>query len=95
MCLRLFVCVCRIIFTISAKSSLFSYHLYETQITIYRIQDKPEGEVHELDQTILTALFKSQHLSPPEQLSLGKYLTKNHIKNEFYYLITRIVVQSI
>lgn len=47
------------------------------QITIYRIQDKPEGEVHELDQTILTALFKSQHLSPPEQLSLGKYYQLN------------------
>ncbi|XP_037034801.1 transient receptor potential cation channel trpm isoform X3 [Bradysia coprophila] len=46
-------------------------------ITVYRIQEKPEGEVHELDQTILTALFKSQHLSPPEQLSLA--LTWNRV----------------
>lgn len=44
---------------------------------MYRIQEKPEGEVHELDQTILTALFKSQHLSPPEQLSLA--LTWNRV----------------
>ncbi|XP_055688814.1 transient receptor potential cation channel trpm isoform X3 [Lutzomyia longipalpis] len=40
-------------------------------ITVFRIQDRPEGDVQELDQTILTALFKSQHLSPPEQLSLA------------------------
>jgi len=31
----------------------------------------------ELDQTILTALFKSQHLSPSEQLSLA--LTWNRV----------------
>lgn len=48
-----------------------------TQITVYRIQEKPEGEIQELDQTILTALFKSQHLSPPEQLSLA--LTWNRV----------------
>lgn len=30
-----------------------------------------------MDQTILTALFKSQHLSPPEQLSLA--LTWNRV----------------
>ncbi|XP_014296022.1 transient receptor potential cation channel trpm isoform X2 [Microplitis demolitor] len=37
-------------------------------ITVFRItQDGP----HELDQTILTALFKSQQLSPTEQLSLA------------------------
>lgn len=47
------------------------------QITVFRIQEKPEGESHELDQTILTALFKSQHLSPPEQLSLA--LTWNRV----------------
>lgn len=47
------------------------------QITVYRIQEKPEGETQELDQTILTALFKSQHLSPPEQLSLA--LTWNRV----------------
>lgn len=47
------------------------------QITVYRIQEKPEGEIQELDQTILTALFKSQHLSPPEQLSLA--LTWNRV----------------
>ncbi|KAL5289513.1 TRPM7 family protein [Megaselia abdita] len=46
-------------------------------ITVYRIQEKPEGEAEELDQTILTALFKSQHLSPPEQLSLA--LTWNRV----------------
>ncbi|XP_026835812.1 transient receptor potential cation channel trpm isoform X3 [Drosophila erecta] len=46
-------------------------------ITVFRIQEKPEGEAQELDQTILTALFKSQHLSPPEQLSLA--LTWNRV----------------
>ncbi|XP_054741351.1 transient receptor potential cation channel trpm isoform X4 [Anastrepha obliqua] len=46
-------------------------------ITVFRIQEKPEGETQELDQTILTALFKSQHLSPPEQLSLA--LTWNRV----------------
>lgn len=48
----------------------------EVQITIFRMsdeQDKPQ----ELDQTILTALFKSQHLSPSEQLSLA--LTWNRV----------------
>ncbi|XP_049292900.1 transient receptor potential cation channel trpm isoform X5 [Anopheles funestus] len=46
-------------------------------ITVFRIQDRPEGNTQELDQTILTALFKSQHLSPPEQLSLA--LTWNRV----------------
>ncbi|XP_052873774.1 transient receptor potential cation channel trpm [Anopheles cruzii] len=46
-------------------------------ITVFRIQDRPEGNIQELDQTILTALFKSQHLSPPEQLSLA--LTWNRV----------------
>ncbi|XP_053674658.1 transient receptor potential cation channel trpm [Anopheles nili] len=46
-------------------------------ITVFRIQDRPEGKTQELDQTILTALFKSQHLSPPEQLSLA--LTWNRV----------------
>lgn len=46
-------------------------------ITVFRIQDRPEGKIQELDQTILTALFKSQHLSPPEQLSLA--LTWNRV----------------
>lgn len=40
-------------------------------ITIYRIGEKNDQTRHELDQTILTALFKSQHLSPTEQLSLA------------------------
>ncbi|XP_045461707.1 transient receptor potential cation channel trpm isoform X20 [Harmonia axyridis] len=40
-------------------------------ITIYRIAEKNDQTRHELDQTILTALFKSQHLSPTEQLSLA------------------------
>ncbi|XP_066138176.1 transient receptor potential cation channel trpm isoform X6 [Euwallacea fornicatus] len=40
-------------------------------ITIYRIADKYDQKPQELDQTILTALFKSQHLSPTEQLSLA------------------------
>lgn len=46
-------------------------------ITVFRIQDRTDGDVQELDQTILTALFKSQHLSPPEQLSLA--LTWNRV----------------
>ncbi|CAG9564213.1 unnamed protein product [Danaus chrysippus] len=41
-------------------------------ITIFRIQERAEGgEVQELDQVILTALFRAQHLSPSEQLSLA------------------------
>lgn len=44
---------------------------------MYRIQESPEGETQELDHIILTALFKSQHLSPPEQLSLA--LTWNRV----------------
>lgn len=47
------------------------------QITVYRIQESPDGETQELDHIILTALFKSQHLSPPEQLSLA--LTWNRV----------------
>ncbi|KAK4884574.1 hypothetical protein RN001_000845 [Aquatica leii] len=46
-------------------------------ITIFRISEKYEGQIQELDQTILTALFKSQHLSPSEQLSLA--LTWNRV----------------
>lgn len=44
------------------------------QITVFRISDQHSQE---LDQTILTALFKSQHLSPSEQLSLA--LTWNRV----------------
>ncbi|XP_068894200.1 transient receptor potential cation channel trpm isoform X14 [Tenebrio molitor] len=40
-------------------------------ITVFRIADKYDQKPQELDQTILTALFKSQHLSPTEQLSLA------------------------
>lgn len=47
------------------------------QITVFRITDRPEETSQELDQTILTALFKSQHLSPSEQLSLA--LTWNRV----------------
>ena len=50
---------------------------YKNLITVFRIQDRPEGKIQELDQTILTALFKSQHLSPSEQLSLA--LTWNRV----------------
>lgn len=50
---------------------------FKNLITVFRIQDRPEGKVQELDQTIITALFKSQHLSPPEQLSLA--LTWNRV----------------
>ncbi|CAO1309963.1 unnamed protein product [Diamesa hyperborea] len=50
---------------------------HKNLITVFRIQDRPEGKVQELDQTIITALFKSQHLSPPEQLSLA--LTWNRV----------------
>ncbi|XP_069671775.1 transient receptor potential cation channel trpm isoform X1 [Periplaneta americana] len=46
-------------------------------ITVFRITDRPEEKSQELDQTILTALFKSQHLSPSEQLSLA--LTWNRV----------------
>lgn len=48
---------------------------YKNLITVFRIG--PEAKVHELDQTIITALFKSQHLSPSEQLSLA--LTWNRV----------------
>lgn len=48
---------------------------YKNLITIFRIG--PEAKVQELDQTIITALFKSQHLSPSEQLSLA--LTWNRV----------------
>lgn len=58
-------------------SSYYYYYFSYLQITVFRIQEKPEGEAQELDQTILTALFKSQHLSPPEQLSLA--LTWNRV----------------
>jgi transient receptor potential cation channel subfamily M member 3 len=45
---------------------------YKNLITVFRIQDRSDhGKVQELDQTIITALFRSQHLSPPEQLSLA------------------------
>lgn len=46
---------------------------------MFRISDRTggEGNAQELDQTILTALFKSQHLSPSEQLSLA--LTWNRV----------------
>lgn len=47
------------------------------QITVFRISDRAEGKSQELDQTILTALFKSQHLTPSEQLSLA--LTWNRV----------------
>lgn len=50
---------------------------FKNLITVYRIQDRPEGRIQELDQTIITALFRSQHLSPPEQLSLA--LTWNRV----------------
>lgn len=50
-------------------------------ITVFRISDRSESQegrtTQELDQTILTALFKSQHLSPSEQLSLA--LTWNRV----------------
>jgi len=44
---------------------------FKFQITIFRIADKYDQKPQELDQIILTALFKSQHLSPTEQLSLA------------------------
>lgn len=47
------------------------------QITIFRISERSEVKTQELDQTILTALFKSQHLTPSEQLSLA--LTWNRV----------------
>lgn len=58
-------------------SELLQITKYKNLITVFRIQDRPEGKVQELDQTIITALFKSQHLSPPEQLSLA--LTWNRV----------------
>lgn len=54
-------------------------------ITVFRIQDRPDGDAQELDQTILTALFKSQHLSPPEQLSLALTWNRSDIaKSEIF-----------
>jgi hypothetical protein len=53
------------------------YAFSQFQITVFRITDRPEEASQELDQTILTALFKSQHLSPSEQLSLA--LTWNRV----------------
>lgn len=44
---------------------------------MFRITERSEGKIQELDQTILTALFKSQHLTPSEQLSLA--LTWNRV----------------
>lgn len=55
---------------VSTKSSLITYY-FCPQITIFRIADKYDQKPQELDQIILTALFKSQHLSPTEQLSLA------------------------
>ncbi|XP_027836600.2 transient receptor potential cation channel trpm [Aphis gossypii] len=49
---------------------------HKNMITIFRMSDGQEKS-QELDQTILTALFKSQHLSPSEQLSLA--LTWNRV----------------
>ncbi|XP_065168332.1 transient receptor potential cation channel trpm isoform X4 [Atheta coriaria] len=46
-------------------------------ITVFRISDRLDSRAQELDQTILTALFKSQHLTPSEQLSLA--LTWNRV----------------
>jgi len=51
--------------------------VFSWQITVFRISDLVEGSAQELDQTILTALFKSQHLSPSDQLSLA--LTWNRV----------------
>ncbi|KAJ1521079.1 hypothetical protein ONE63_002785 [Megalurothrips usitatus] len=45
-------------------------------ITVFRMSDR-QDVAPELDQTILTALFKSQHLSPSEQLQLA--LTWNRV----------------
>jgi transient receptor potential cation channel subfamily M protein 3 len=50
---------------------------YKNLITVYRIQDRPDAKNTELDQTIITALFRSQHLTPSEQLSLA--LTWNRV----------------
>lgn len=44
---------------------------------MFRISDRLDSRAQELDQTILTALFKSQHLTPSEQLSLA--LTWNRV----------------
>lgn len=46
---------------------------FKNLITVFRIQDRSDHGKgsQELDQTIITALFRSQHLSPPEQLSLA------------------------
>ncbi|PNF30784.1 hypothetical protein B7P43_G06168, partial [Cryptotermes secundus] len=58
-------------------SELLQCTLKKNLITVFRITDRPEETSQELDQTILTALFKSQHLSPSEQLSLA--LTWNRV----------------
>ncbi|XP_017773710.1 PREDICTED: transient receptor potential cation channel trpm isoform X3 [Nicrophorus vespilloides] len=46
-------------------------------ITVFRISEHLDSRSQELDQTILTALFKAQHLTPSEQLSLA--LTWNRV----------------
>ena len=50
----------------------YSYTRYDTlfQITIFRCTDSRDKKI-ELDEVIMTALFKAQHLSPTEQLSLA------------------------
>ena len=39
-------------------------------LTIFRCSGE-RGEAEELDQVIMTALFKAQHLAPVEQLSMA------------------------
>lgn len=58
-------------------SELLQCTKFKSLITIFRIQDRPEENIQELDQAIITALFKSQYLSPSEQLSLA--LTWNRV----------------
>ena len=45
-----------------------SCHIF--QLTIYRCSNDRD-QTSELDEVIMTALFKAQHLSPVEQLSLA------------------------
>uniref|UniRef100_A0A1B0C4L8 Uncharacterized protein n=1 Tax=Glossina palpalis gambiensis TaxID=67801 RepID=A0A1B0C4L8_9MUSC len=44
---------------------------------VHKYTSDSDEQAQELDQTILTALFKTQHLSPPDQLSLA--LTWNRV----------------
>ena len=52
------------------KIFIFFYFNFFFQLTIFRCSNDRD-QTSELDEVIMTALFKAQHLSPVEQLSLA------------------------